>query len=114
LRNACEATPAGAAMTIRIRPVILGHSPDLDQDTLMFEFHNEGSYIDAETREQLFTPFFTTKKQGTGLVLAISKQIVEAHGGAVHVESEPETGTLFRILLPTALASAISVGSAVQ
>src|SRR3989454_10449383 len=67
LRNACEAAPAGAALNIRIRPVILGHSPDLDQDTLMFEFHNEGSYIDPQTKDKLFTPFFTTKKKGTGL-----------------------------------------------
>jgi PAS domain S-box-containing protein len=116
LRNACEAAPAGAAVNIRIRPVILGHSPDLDQDTLMFEFHNEGSYIPPETKDKLFTPFFTTKKQGTGLGLAISKQIVEAHGGAIQVESDPHSGTLFRILLPATLrvSSAVAVESPVQ
>src|SRR5205085_11696200 len=90
------------ALNIRIRPVILGHSSDIDQDTLMFEFHNEGSYIDPATKEKLFTPFFTTKKKGTGLGLAISKQIIEAHGGAIQVESDPHTGTLFRVLLPAA------------
>src|SRR5437899_9890108 len=105
LRNACEAAPAGAALNIRIRPVILGHAPDLEQDTLMFEFHNEGSYIDPQTKEKLFTPFFTTKKRGTGLGLAISKQIIEAHGGAVQVESDPASGTLFRVLLPGKSAS---------
>ena len=103
LRNACEAAPTGAALNIRIRPVILGHSPDPDQDTLMFEFHNEGSYIDPETKQRLFTPFFTTKKQGTGIGLAISKQIIEAHGGAIQVESDQHSGTLFRILLPATL-----------
>src|SRR5205823_9267277 len=105
LRNACEAAPTGAALNIRIRPVILGHSPDLDQDMLMFEFHNEGSYIDAETREKLFTPFFTTKKQGTGLGLAISKQIIEAHGGAIQVESDQHSGTLFRIMLSASVST---------
>jgi PAS domain S-box-containing protein len=116
LRNACEAAPAGAALNVRIRPVILGHAPDLDQDTLMFEFHNEGSYIAPETRDKLFTPFFTTKKQGTGLGLAISKQIVEAHGGAIQVESDEHSGTLFRILLPATLrvSSAVAVESPVQ
>ena len=103
LRNACEAAPRGAALNIRIRPVILGRSTNIDQDTLMFEFHNEGSYIPPETKERLFTPFFTTKKKGTGLGLAISKQIIEAHGGAIQVESEPHSGTLFRILLPAAV-----------
>ena len=109
LRNACEAAPAGAALNIRIRPVILGHAPDLEQDTLMFEFHNEGSYIDPQTKEKLFTPFFTTKKRGTGLGLAISKQIVEAHGGAIQVESDKHTGTLFRILLPATLRASSTI-----
>src|SRR5438552_9644094 len=115
LRNACEAAPRGAALNIRIRPVILGHSSDIDQDTLMFEFHNEGSYIDPATKEKLFTPFFTTKKKGTGLGLAISKQIIEAHGGAIQVESDQHTGTLFRIMLPASVStSAMTAESTVQ
>ena len=82
----------------------------------MFEFHNEGSYIDPATKEKLFTPFFTTKKQGTGLGLAISKQIIEAHGGAIQVESDQHSGTLFRILLPATLrtSSAVAAESTVQ
>jgi two-component system, sporulation sensor kinase E len=111
LRNGCEAAPAGAALNIRIRPVILGHAPDLDQDTLMFEFHNEGSFIDPQTKEKLFTPFFTTKKQGTGLGLAISKQIVEAHGGAIQVESDEHSGTLFRVMLPATLRASSAVAA---
>src|SRR6266850_982876 len=104
LRNACEAAPRAAALNIRIKAVTLGHS-DTEQETLMIEFHNEGSYIPPETKEKLFTPFFTTKKRGTGLGLAISKQIIEAHGGAVQVESDPASGTLFRVLLPGKSAS---------
>jgi PAS domain S-box-containing protein len=116
LRNACEAAPAGAALSVRIRPVILGHSTHPDQETLMFEFHNEGSYIDPETRQRLFTPFFTTKKKGTGLGLAISRQIIEAHGGAIQVESDEHTGTLFRILLPATsrVSSAVAAESTIQ
>jgi PAS domain S-box-containing protein len=116
LRNACEAAPRGATLSVRIRPVVLGSSPDKQDDTLMIEFHNEGSYIPPETREKLFTPFFTTKKKGTGLGLAISKQIIEAHGGAVQVESEPNTGTLFRVLLPahSGSASRVTAESAVK
>src|SRR6267142_2668035 len=104
LRNACEAAPREAALNIRIRTVTLGPSSNADKETLM-EFHNEGSYIPPETKEKLFTPFFTTKKRGTGLGLAISKQIIEAHGGAVQVESDPASGTLFRVLLPGKSAS---------
>jgi PAS domain S-box-containing protein len=101
LKNACEASPRGATLSVRYREVAIGHTSGEAESTVMIDFHNEGSYISPETREKLFTPFFTTKKQGTGLGLAICKQIIEAHGGAIHIESDSETGTLFRILLPT-------------
>lgn len=115
LKNACEAAPQGAKLSIRLRRVAVGRTASNEQDTVMIDFHNEGSYIPPETKEKLFTPFFTTKKQGTGLGLAISKQIIEAHGGAIHVESESDTGTLFRILLPGATtAPAITAESAVK
>lgn len=116
LRNACEAAPRGATLSVRVRPVILGRGSDAESETVMIEFHNEGSYIPPETKEKLFTPFFTTKKQGTGLGLAISKQIIEAHGGAIQVESDPNAGTLFRVLLPLKadIASLIPAESAVK
>ena len=116
LRNACEAAPREATLNIRIRPVVLGPSSVRDEHTVMIEFHNEGSYIPPETKERLFTPFFTTKKKGTGLGLAISKQIIEAHGGAVQVESDPNSGTLFRVLLPakSGSPSAMPAESAVK
>src|SRR5262249_4634726 len=114
LKNACEASSPAAKLTVRLRPVTIGHTGSHGEETVMIDFHNEGSFIPPEIRGKLFTPFFTTKKQGTGLGLAISKQIIEAHGGAIHIESAPETGTLFRILLPIASASVVSVGSAAQ
>jgi signal transduction histidine kinase len=114
LKNACEASSPAARLTVRLRPVTIGHAGDHGEETLLIDFHNEGSYIPPEIRGKLFTPFFTTKKQGTGLGLAISKQIIEAHGGAIHVESAPETGTLFRILLPIASASVTPVGNAAR
>jgi signal transduction histidine kinase len=49
---------------------------------------------------RLFEPFFTTKRQGTGLGLSISYGIVQAHHGAITVESEMGKGTTFRICLP--------------
>lgn len=118
LKNACEAAPEGATVSIRIRPIGLGHSHQKDYETVMIEFHNEGSYIPPDAKEKLFTPFFTTKKKGTGLGLAISKQIIEAHGGAIQVESEEGTGTLFRLLLParsdSSTSSQVPAGSAAQ
>ena len=59
-----------------------------------------GIGIDEEVREKLFTPFFTTKEDGTGLGLVNSKKIVEAHGGNIRVESIPGEGTSFFVALP--------------
>jgi signal transduction histidine kinase len=100
-RNACEASPVGGAVTVRVRPVqMFGESEDAPAAVIV-EFHNEGSYSPPENIDKIFVPFFTTKKQGTGLGLPITKQIIEGHDGAIHVESDPQKGTLFRVLLPT-------------
>lgn len=58
-----------------------------------------GPGIDPSTLDKLFTPFFTTKPQGTGLGLSTVKKIVDAHGWDVHVESAPGRGTTFSLEL---------------
>ena len=109
-KNACEATPEEGMITVRICPVHFLNPGKLNQTTVMVEFHNQGPHIPPENIEKLFVPFFTTKKEGTGLGLAIAEQLVEAHEGAIHVESDPSSGTLFRVLLP----ADVSVGEPVD
>jgi two-component system NtrC family sensor kinase len=64
-----------------------------------------GPGIGAEQVEKLFTPFYTTKSQGTGLGLAVSYGIVRDHGGEIEVLSEPGQGTIFCVILPLRQAS---------
>jgi signal transduction histidine kinase len=49
---------------------------------------------------KVFTPFYTSKTTGTGLGLAVSKKIIEEHGGTIEVKSEPGHGAEFVITLP--------------
>ncbi len=59
-----------------------------------------GCGITKEDLPKIFDPYFTTKSTGTGLGLAIAHNIVEAMGGSIDVESEVDTGTTFRIVIP--------------
>lgn len=61
---------------------------------------DSGLGIPEETRRQIFRPFFTTKPHGTGLGLASSRAIVEAHEGTIGFESDPAGGTRFWFRLP--------------
>jgi two-component system sensor kinase FixL len=58
-----------------------------------------GCGISPEVREHLFQPFVTSKRQGMGVGLSISRSIVESHGGQITVEPNPAGGTIFRFTL---------------
>ena len=66
---------------------------------------NTNSYIEPELAEKIFTPFFTTKSHGVGIGLAISKRIVEAHGGSMMIKSVNDTIkiTTFFLSIPVSL-----------
>jgi signal transduction histidine kinase len=91
LSNAAQASPPGSVVTVKTR----GDGALLEAAVI-----DRGSGIDPKFREQIFNPFFTTKKDGVGLGLAIVSKIVDEHGGRIAVESEPGQGSIFRVLIP--------------
>lgn len=91
LVNACEASPEGGVVELAVAA---------DAEALRLEVRDRGVGIPPEQRERLFRPFFTTKPRGNGLGLAVSRNIVEEHGGSIEASSDAQAGTLFRVTLP--------------
>jgi signal transduction histidine kinase len=69
-------------------------------------FQDTGTGIAPEHLSHIFEPYFTTKDVGIGLGLALTKQIVEEHGGRIELTSQPGQGTLVRIRLPIGVPTA--------
>jgi signal transduction histidine kinase len=67
---------------------------------LLVSVTDTGKGIEQNDLENVFNPFFTTKKDGTGLGLPISYGIVNQHGGEMEIKSHPEKGTTITIKLP--------------
>ena len=63
---------------------------------------DNGKGMTEEQLQQVFAPFFTTKKEGTGLGMALVQQIVTEHGGHIECESTSGKGSTFTIFLPLA------------
>jgi len=70
--------------------------------SLQVTVSDTGTGIPSEIIDRLFEPFFTTKANGTGLGLPITRRIIYEHGGSISVESQPNKGATFTILLPFA------------
>ncbi|MBM4363534.1 MAG: HAMP domain-containing protein, partial [Deltaproteobacteria bacterium] len=92
LRNAREAMPDGGTVRVGVRP---GSGAGVE-----ITIDDEGPGLPPSARERLFEPFYTTKPHGTGLGLVISREIVEAHGGALRAEAAVPRGTRFSVYLP--------------
>lgn len=109
--NACDAMSSGGTITITTRNVQLpgpsgGEATNLPPGRYaLLRVADSGGGMSQETMARAFEPFFTTKPKGrgTGLGLAMVYGTVQGHGGAVHLESEPDRGTRATLLLPTTM-----------
>jgi len=95
--NARDAMPKGGELVIEAKK---------EGDTALITISDTGHGMDQETQEKVFDPFFTTKEvdEGTGLGLSTTYGIVQDHGGEIHMYSELNRGTTFKVYLPLALS----------
>ena len=97
--NAFDAMPDGGQLTITTGCRHID-AAGRKGDVVEIAFHDTGEGIAAENLDKIFLPFFTTKKQGSGLGLAAVHRIVDLHGGWIKVENHPPHGARFVVCLP--------------
>lgn len=98
IRNGIDAMQESGAR----RKALTITSAVTDQGWSQVSVADTGPGIAPEVLERLFQPFMTTKPQGMGVGLSISRSIIEAHGGRIWAEANPGGGALFRFILPPA------------
>ena len=88
--NAVDAMSDGGKLSVTARH---------EADDVVIEVSDTGCGMSEETRERIFTPYFTTKETGTGLGMAITAQIIEEHNGEISVDSQEGVGTTVTVKL---------------
>jgi len=94
--NAVQAMPQGGVLTIATRA---------RDGVVEVSIRDTGVGMDRATLRRAFEPFFTTRPRGTGLGLAVVREVAAAHGARVHITSRPGRGTTVRLRLPLAEGS---------
>lgn len=93
IRNALEATPRGGSVIVSVKPCP-------EKNIVEIQVTDTGCGIAEEILPHIFTPFYSTKKIGTGLGLPVCKQIIEEHRGQIYAVSKQNEGSCFTIELP--------------
>lgn len=89
--NATQAMEKGGALTLRASAL---------DGNIRIDVQDTGEGVSPDIADRMFDLFFHTKENGTGVGLAIVKRVIEGHGGRVDVDSAPNQGATFSILLP--------------
>jgi signal transduction histidine kinase len=100
ITNAYDSMPDGGVLTVST-----ASTPGSAQITVT----DTGTGMDEQTRNSIFTPFFTKKTRGIGLGLAVTKRVIEAHGGTIAVRTTPAMGSSFTLTLPVLAEMASAV-----
>lgn len=99
LRNAMDALEEASTETPCI---VIMAGENLAGTEVWLRIRDNGPGISDEVRRRIFDPFYTTKSDGTGLGLALSKKVVESHGGSMEVQADSSSGTEFLLTFPRA------------
>jgi two-component system sensor histidine kinase HydH len=94
-----ERTPQGT-LRLLIAPEVSSGTPGV-----CVTVEDSGAGVSPELREQIFNPFFTSKKDGVGLGLSIVAKIVDDHRGTIRLDCNPGNGARFRVFFPQAISS---------
>ncbi|WP_347239816.1 sensor histidine kinase [Polycladospora coralii] len=97
LENAVKYNPSGTTITVSISLI--------EQHLIKITIEDNGIGMDKETLDKLFQRYYrgtntSDSGNGTGLGMAITKQLVQLHGGSINVKSTPQKGTTVRIIFP--------------
>jgi two-component system, NtrC family, nitrogen regulation sensor histidine kinase NtrY len=95
LKNAMEACSQRAEPSVEV----VAYADDASKYKVRIEVRDNGAGIPDEVLDRLFIPFYTTKKQGSGIGLSLSKQIMRQHGGSIRVKSKAGGPTVFTLQL---------------
>ena len=88
VKNAIQAEAKNVRITAEIDP----------SEHIIINVGNDGSPISRESQDEIFVPFYTTKQDGTGIGLSLSRQIMRLHNGTIHLTRSDENGTIFTLL----------------
>lgn len=99
LLNGIDAAGSGGVLHVLVS------DSDMQGGDCRITFHDSGNGIPDEMLSRLFDPFVTTKELGIGLGLAVSRRIVEEHGGTIVAANHAESGAEFTVTLPTCLVA---------
>ena len=88
VKNAVQAEARNVVITAQITP----------SEQTVISVSNDGLPISRESQDEIFVPFFTTKQEGTGIGLSLSRQIMRLHNGSLTLTKSDESGTVFTLM----------------
>ncbi|QKZ12850.1 sensor histidine kinase [Spirosoma sp. KUDC1026] len=91
LKNAIESLTRVSSPTVQLTALS-------SNSQIVIQVADNGPGIEPEAMEQIFIPFYTTKKTGSGIGLSLSRQIMQRHGGQLLAESTPGSGSVFQLI----------------